>query len=62
MKYAKGTVVEAYDEIYMIVGKLYTIGDSYVLAPQEDENIDVIIYTEDEIDEGIEEGWLAIKE
>lgn len=61
MKYAKGTVIEAYDEIYMVVGKLYTVGDSYVLAPQDNENIEVLIYTEDEIEEGVEEGWLTIK-
>lgn len=61
MKYVKGTIFEAYDEIYMVVGKLYTVGDSYVLAPQDDENIEVLIYTEDEIEEGLQEDWLAIK-
>lgn len=62
MKYTKGTIFEAYDETYMIVGKLYIISDSYVLAPQNDENIEVLIYTAEEIEEGIAEGWLVIKE
>ena len=61
MKYGKGTVFEAYGEIYAVVGKLYIVNDSYVLAPQDEENIEVLIYTDTEIEEGIEEGWLVIK-
>lgn len=63
MKYAKGTIFETYDETYMVVGKMHTgLGvESYVLAAQDDENTEVLVYLEEEIEEGIEEGWLSIK-
>ena len=61
MKYAKGTVFASYDELYTVVGTVYVVNDSYVLAPQDDENTEVLLYTENEIEEGLEEGWLVIK-
>ncbi len=63
MKYAKGTVFEIYDEAYMVVGKMHTgLGaESYVLAAQDDVNNEVLVYLEEEIEEGLQEGWLAIK-
>jgi hypothetical protein len=61
MKYAKGTIFEVYDELYMLAGKLYVVNESYVLIPQDDGDIEVLIYTEDEIEEGLEEGWLTLK-
>jgi hypothetical protein len=61
MKYPKGTVFESYDEPYTVVGTVYIVNDSYVLVPQDEEDTDVILYTEAEIEEGLEEGWLVIK-
>lgn len=61
MKYTKGAVFESYGENYTVVGKLYIVSNSYVLAPQDEKNIEVLIYTEDEIKEGLEQGWLVIK-
>lgn len=63
MKYAKGTIFEAYDENYVVVGKLHTglAVESYVLAAQDDESTEVLVYTEDEVEEGIEAGWLSLK-
>ncbi|CUH97122.1 hypothetical protein P22_3248 [Propionispora sp. 2/2-37] len=63
MKYAKGTIFEANDETYMLVGKMYCgLGvDGYVLAPQDAKNTEVLVYTAEEIEEGIEAGWLTIK-
>lgn len=63
MKYAKGTIFETYDETYMVVGKMHMgLGvESYVLAAQDDENTEVLVYLEEEIAEGLEEGWLSIK-
>lgn len=61
MKYAKGTVFASYDELYTLVGTAYIVNDSYVLAPQDEEDTEVILYTEAEIEEGLEEGWLVIK-
>lgn len=60
MKYPKGTIFESDGELYTVVNRLNIVNDSYVLASQDDEN-DEVLFTEDEIEEGLEEGWLTIK-
>ena len=60
MKYPKGTIFESNDELYTVVNRLNIVNDSYVLASQDDENSEVL-FTEDEIEEGLKEGWLTIK-
>ena len=60
MKYAKGTmIIVSGKENYMVVGKWR---DAYVLAPQDDVNTEVLIYTEDEIQDEITAGRLSLKE
>lgn len=61
MKYAKGTIFEEHGKLYTLAGKLYVVNDSYVLVPLDDDDTEVVIYTEEEIEEGLEEGWLTIK-
>lgn len=59
MKYAKGTVVTFLGkESYMVVGKW---SGAYVLAPQDRGVNEVLIYTEDEIEDEIAAGRFAIK-
>ncbi|QDR81358.1 hypothetical protein [Sporomusa termitida] len=60
MKYPKGTIFESNGELYRVVDRLNIVNGSYVLAYQDDEN-DEVLFTEDEIEEGLEEGWLTIK-
>jgi hypothetical protein len=60
MKYPKGTIFESNDELYTVVNRLNIVNDSYVMASQDDENSEVL-FTEDEIEEGLKEGWLTIK-
>lgn len=60
MKYAKGTVIITLGrEAHMVVGKWR---DAYVLAPQDDANTEVLIYTEAEIQDEIAAGRLSIKD
>lgn len=60
MKYPKGTEFQAQSGTYVVVGKT-SIGGAYVLAPQDKKNIEVLMYTGSEIEEGLESGWLTLK-
>ena len=59
MKYAKGTTVKISNAVYTVVGKWR---DAYVFAPEGDQDTEVLMYTDNEIQEGLEAGWLSIKE
>jgi hypothetical protein len=59
MKYAKGTLLtlKGSKQNYKVVGKWH---DAWVLASEDLQNTDIVMYTESEIEEGLEVGWLAI--
>jgi len=59
MKYAKGLVITVLGkETYVVVGKW---SGGYVLAPQDEENTEVLIYTAEEIEDELAAGRFAIK-
>jgi hypothetical protein len=59
MKYAKGTLLtlKGSKENYKVVGKWH---DACVLASEDPRNTDIVMYTENEIEEEIEAGRIAI--
>ena len=58
MKYAKGTSVNINNAVYTVVGKWR---DAYVFAPEGDQDTEVLMYTENEIEEGLELAGYLIK-